>query len=137
MDYNRNNIKKECISYRNGINEINEDIKMISCEEKAYYRGLTFKIRLSSRGKGTIVFNTSLAKVYTIAVVNQDKHNLEGYLEISPDGMHYMRDESDSKIIETKKMQIFIGAIFTKYTALVLEGSPYMEATVLFQTQSQ
>lgn len=112
------------------------DVQLLHCEEKANFISLIYRLQLSSKGRGQVIFNTSLLNIFTIAVENNSTKALQGHIELSPDHSHYKVDNiSGSQTIKEGTLELFVSTIFMKYTAIVLEGAPGSKAYVYFQGQ--
>lgn len=114
----------------NGCNTV-----LIDWENKNKFVSLTYKIRLSDEGLGNIVFNTSLLTLFTIGIQNSTTGSIIGYLEVSPDKCHYKIDPGNIVVIEEGELELLVGRIFLKYTAIKVEGNPNEIVYVYFQGQ--
>lgn len=110
-------------------------IERIECCERDGFVSITYRLQLSSKGKGAIVFNTSLLEIFTIGVKNNSNEEVIGYLEISPDRHNYWVDKPSLKNIPKEGFEIFVGKIFMKYTCIGIEGPSRGEVYIYFQGQ--
>lgn len=109
----------------------------MQCEEKGKFTSIAYSIKLSSQGKASILFDSADCLNFTISVVNISNSSMQGHLELSPDGCYFITDRCNSlKMIEPCKLEIFLGVIFIRYTAIVLVGKPCSEAMVYIQSQN-
>lgn len=113
------------ISLLNGQNTRNTGVFRSQCNE----------VELSRNGEITIVYNTSAFAIFTIFVINNNSTDITGYLQVSPDGIHFETDPTSTRTIEPDQLGIFVGKIFARFTSIVLNGPPYGHVQIYIQGQ--
>lgn len=111
------------------------NIELIECNTINQFVSITHRLQLTSKGKGSIVFNTSLLDIFTIGVKNNSNEDVIGYLEISPNQCDYWVDRPSLKTISKGGFEIFVGKIFMQYTCIEIEGPSHGEVYIYFQGQ--
>lgn len=116
---------------RNTINLLNN----ANTRNNPVFRSQCNDIELSRDGTATVVYNTSFLSVFTIFVINNNTTNITGFLQVSPDGVHFKSENNTVVTIEPDEMGIFVGRIFARFTGIVLSGPPYGHVQMYIQGQ--
>jgi hypothetical protein len=90
-------------------------------------------VELSRNGELTVVYNTSSLEIFTIFAINNNSSNITGYIQISPDAVHFNTLSDTLTTIEPDQMGVFVDTIFAKFTAIVLNGPPYGHVRLYIQ----
>lgn len=109
--------------------------KLIDYEMKGKFISATYWLKLSSEGKGGLTFNISQIQMFTIAVENNEKNSVQGYLAISPNKQKYKIEPQSKCTVKSGDLQVFVGKIFLKYTSIKIEGMAEGIVYIYFQGQ--
>jgi len=94
-----------------------------------------FETTIPESGFCKMIFNISVYNMLTIAIKNCSNAPIEGYLEISPDNIHYKIETGSVKTIPANQLEVFVPRIFLEYISLVIQGPPGASVMVFFQGQ--
>lgn len=94
---------------------------------------LEYKVRLNRKGKGQVIFDTSLYSLFTIAVENISPEVMEVQVEVSPNQCAYKKDSVPFLVPGNGALETYIVRYFLKYTIVNITGCPQGIAYVYLQ----